>query len=74
MHHALNEDGYGITLKDFPNNFRARTKRKALNITTIVSICDFIDAYNYRGTSPKDHPDRDSKLIEILKKKYPDDH
>ena len=74
MHHALYEDGYGITFRNFPNNFGARTKKKIYDIAAIVSICDFIDAYNYRGTKLKNHPDRDSKLVKILKKKYPDDH
>lgn len=75
LHHALYESGYGLTLKDFPPDWDLELVKKALDISVIISIADFIDAFTHRKTSIKDGSDKGSlRLEEMLKAKYPNDH
>jgi putative nucleotidyltransferase with HDIG domain len=71
-HHAMYTAGYGASQEDFPKEWGLATVKKALEIATIVSICDFIDAFTHRTTTLKDGsagPD----LPSMLEKKYPND-
>lgn len=71
-HHAMYKAGYGIKTEDFPKEWGLASIKKVLEISTIVSICDFIDAATHRTTTLKDEaagPD----LIGMLERKYPDD-
>ena len=75
LHHALYKSGYGLTLKDFPPDWDLELVKKALDISVIISIADFIDAFTHRTTSIKDGSDKKSlSLEEMLKAKYPNDH
>lgn len=75
LHHALYKAGYGLTVDDFPKNWSPATIKKVLEISMIISIADFIDAFMHRKTKIRDGsgaaaPD----LRGMLKTKYPDDH
>jgi len=75
LHHALYESGYGLTLKDFPPGWDLESVKKVLDISIIISIADFIDAFTHRKTSIKDGSGKKSlSLEEMLKEKYPNDH
>jgi putative nucleotidyltransferase with HDIG domain len=75
LHHALYNAGYGLTIEDFPKDLSIATIKKVLEISTIISICDFIDAFSHRKTKIKDGSDgKSSNLDQMLKEKYPDDH
>lgn len=50
LHHAVYPFGYGLTIKDFPKTMNVNMLRKVLEIATIVSICDFIEAFTHRET------------------------
>ncbi len=74
FHHAVYQSGYGLTADDFPKNWSPATIKKVLEISTIISICDFIDAATHRQTKILDGSgDKSDDLAEMLKKKYPDD-
>jgi putative nucleotidyltransferase with HDIG domain len=74
LHHGLYRSGYGITMKNLPKNWSPTTAKKALEISTIVSICDFIDSATHRKTKIKDGSDRNgNNLREMLREKYPND-
>jgi hypothetical protein len=74
LHHALYESGYGLTTEDFPTNWNPKLIRKVLQIATLVSICDFIDAYQHRHSKILDGSDKPASDLEgLLKSKYPDD-
>lgn len=74
LHHALYKSGYGLTLKDFPPEWDLALVKKVLDISAIISIADFIDAFTHRKTSIKDGSDKNSSsLEEMLKAKYPND-
>lgn len=74
FHHALYDRGYGLESKDFPDDWNPATIKKVLDISTIVSICDFVDAFTTRGTKIRDGSDSEaSNLIGMLEKKYPND-
>jgi HD-like signal output (HDOD) protein len=74
LHHALYDKGYGLTIRDFPNNLGAGTVEKVLKIAAIVSICDFINSFTTRTTKIKDGSDKISNnLEEMLMEKYPND-
>ena len=50
------------------------TIKKVLNISTIISICDFVDAYSHRDTKIKDGSDEAGPTLrEMLLGKYPED-
>ena len=72
LHHAMYEKGYGLSMADFPEGLQPRTVKKVLEIATIISVCDFIEAFTHRETTPKDGVVLD--LPKALKEKYPDDH
>lgn len=75
LHHSLYTAGYGLTVKDFPSSWSPATIKKVLEISAIISICDFVDAFTHRTTKIKDGSDSGGPdLKEMLEKKYPDDH
>jgi len=72
LHHNLYKAGYGLTLEDFPKEWGLATIKKVLDISAIISICDFIDAFTHRATKILDGssgPD----LRTMMTQKYPDD-
>jgi hypothetical protein len=71
FHHNLYKRGYGLSAKDFPKTWSPCTIKKVLDISTIVSICDFIDAFTNRKTKIKSGGSGDLK--KMLLEKYPDD-
>lgn len=77
LHHAVGENGYGLNSKNLPSKMRPNTLKKVLEISTIVSVCDFIDAFYTRKTKIKDgNNSNDAKkpyLKKLLSKKFPDD-
>ncbi|OGI15532.1 MAG: hypothetical protein A2Z52_00580 [Candidatus Moranbacteria bacterium RBG_19FT_COMBO_42_6] len=74
FHHALNTKGYGLTLKDFPENWEIQTVKKVLEISMIIAICDYIDAARTRdGVMKSEANGSGSSLKERLEKKFPDD-
>ena len=76
LHHNLCKAGYGVKIGDFPRtkNWSPATIKKVLEISMIVSICDFIDAFTNRTTKIKDGSDSNGKdLKEMLYGKYPED-
>lgn len=77
LHHAVGENGYGLNSKNLPHKMKPSTLKKVLDISTIVSICDFIDAFCNRKTKIKDgNNSNDAKkpyLKKLLSKKFPDD-
>lgn len=76
LHHAVGENGYGLNSKNLPHKMKPSTLKKALDISTIVSICDFIDAFCKRKTKIKDGDSGDQKmsnLKKLLAKKFPED-
>jgi len=78
LHHALYHRGYGLTIDDFPKGITLPLIKKVLETATIVSICDFIDAYTHRKTKLKHSPASKGKsegktLRELLLAQYPGD-
>ncbi len=74
LHHNLYKAGYGIEIKDFPKEWGLATIKKVLEISMIVSICDFINAFTTRDTEIKDGSDNGvNTLEEMLYAKYPED-
>lgn len=74
LHHELYEFGYGITTDDIPKKWSTVKVKKVFKISTIVSICDFIDAFTHRATKIMDGSDKkSSNLLEMLIAKYPND-
>ena len=71
-HHAMYKAGYGMKQEDFPKEWGLHSIKKVLEVSTIVSICDFIDAYTHRTTTIKDGT-VGAGLKEMLESKYPDD-
>jgi len=74
LHHNLYLAGYGISHDVFPEKWSPATVKKVLDISTIISICDFTDAALNRETKIKDGSGEEETLKEKLYKKYPDDH
>lgn len=77
LHHNLYKAGYGVTVDLFPKNWSPATIKKVLDISMILSICDFVDAFTHRTTKIKDGSDLgqiQSNLQEMLYVKYPNDH
>lgn len=76
LHHNLYKSGYGVNQEVFPSNWSMATIKKVLEISAIVSICDFVDAYRTRTTKIKDGSDGGgtiTSLKDMLYKKYSDD-
>jgi hypothetical protein len=77
LHHNLYKAGYGITPSMFPKEWSMATIMKVLNISVIVSICDFVDAYTHRTTTIKGGSCQGTTkqdLMGILYDKYPHEH
>jgi putative nucleotidyltransferase with HDIG domain len=75
FHHNLYKAGYGLKADIFPKEWSPATVKKVLEISMIISICDFVDAYTHRETKIKDGSDTDQPdLKSMLYNKYPDDH
>lgn len=74
LHHSMFQYGYGLKLEDFPKNWHNGTIKKIMEISGILAICDFIDAFTHRETKIRDGSDKDSQdLRTMLLKKYPED-
>jgi putative nucleotidyltransferase with HDIG domain len=74
LHHALYKRGYGLSFEDFPKDWGFDTIKKVLEISVIISICDFIDAFTHRKTKIKDGSDKDgNSLKDMLDAKYQED-
>ena len=50
-HNMCTGGGYGVGLEAFSKQMSLSTVKKALDIATIVSVCDFIDAFQTRKTA-----------------------
>jgi len=80
IHHNLYKSGYGVTSKDFPSNWSPATIKKVLDISMIISICDFIEAFTSRSTKILDGSGRIEPMVQapdlqaMLYVKYPEDH
>jgi len=73
-HHAMYKAGYGVNQEDFPKEWGMASIKKVLEISAIVSVCDFLDAYTHRTTEIKDGSDKGTtSLTAMLETKYPDD-
>jgi hypothetical protein len=74
IHHRAQESGYGLTLADFPADMPLMQVKKVLNIATIISICDFIDAWETRGDTLRDGTKKaDVDLQTMLLDRYPNE-
>lgn len=73
LHHNLYEKGYGASINDIPAKWAARTIKKVLEMSTIISIADFVDAFTTRKTKIKDGSDQGPTLKDMLYSKYKDD-
>jgi HD domain len=74
-HHAMCFHGYGLTADDFPKEWHMGTIKKILDISAILAVCDFIDAFTHRKTKIKDGSDQAAPDLKgMLYAKYPDDH
>jgi len=75
FHHAMFYKGYGLTAKALPSHWHMGTVKKVLEISAIISICDFIEAFTHRETALKDGSDEKAPDLKgMLYEKYPDDH
>lgn len=76
FHHNLYKAGYGLSMEVFPKSWSPATVKKVLEISTIISICDFVDAFTHRKTKIKDGSDQgqpEPNLKDMLYSKYPGD-
>jgi putative nucleotidyltransferase with HDIG domain len=76
LHHAIYSQGYGLTTQELPRSWSPETVKKFLDISALISVCDFIDAFTHRGTKLRDGTSKTggSQLKELLYDKYPNDH
>jgi hypothetical protein len=75
LHHNMYNTGYGIPVDLFPKNWSPATVKKVLDISTIISICDFVDAFTNRKTTIKDVSDAaQPDLKNMLYNKYLNDN
>lgn len=73
FHHNISKSqGYGKTIEAFPPNLSLITIKKILDISTIISICDFVDAYTTRTTTAKDGASS-KPLEEMLHERFPEE-
>jgi putative nucleotidyltransferase with HDIG domain len=70
FHHALGKSGYGLTIKDFPDELSLDTVKKILDIAALIAICDYVDAAITRDTIVRDGSSG-ALLREALEAKYP---
>jgi hypothetical protein len=74
IHHMMYKKGYGLKITDFPKWMSLTTIKKILEVSSMISIADYIDANNYRKTKIKDGSGRTGKsLKKRLYDKFPDD-
>ncbi len=73
FHHNLYKAGYGTTMDDFPKKWSPATIKKVLEISAIISICDFVEAYTSRNTKILDGSGGNMSLKQMLYTKYPND-
>ena len=74
LHHAMYAKGYGLSLQDFPKFLSPVTVKKILQTATIISVCDFIDAFTHRKTGIRDGSDKvGGDLKSMLYAKYASD-
>ena len=74
-HHAMCFHGYGLKADAFPKDWHMGTVKKILEISAIIAVCDFIDAFTQRKTKIKDGSDQVAPDLKgMLYAKYPDDH
>jgi response regulator RpfG family c-di-GMP phosphodiesterase len=73
LHHNMFKHGYGIDQSCFPKNWSSGTIKKVLEISAIVSVCDFIDAFTHRKTKIRNGSGKSKNLKDMLYEKYPDD-
>ena len=69
--------GYSLDIDDFPGWIEPAQARKIMSVTTIVSVCAFIDAYfnSYSDESTKIIKEEDDPTLkELLEAVYPNDH
>lgn len=73
LHHAVYAGGYGILERDIPTNrFSQSEKERILELASIISICDYIDADLTRLTIIKDGQGRErADILMRLWNKYP---
>lgn len=70
FHHSPN---YGLTPEDFPKNWNGKLIEKVMTISTIISVCDFVDAFNHRHTKILGKVTGSKmSLGAMLQEKYPD--
>jgi putative nucleotidyltransferase with HDIG domain len=75
LHHAMCHHGYGLKADAFPKEWHMGTVKKILEISAILAVCDFIDAFTHRKTKIKDGSDQAAPDLKgMLYAKYPDDH
>ena len=75
LHHALFLNGYGLKTGIFPKKWHMGTVKKILEISAIISVCDFVDAFCQRTTTIKDGSDQAAPDLKgMLYAKYPEDH
>jgi hypothetical protein len=75
LHHAMCHHGYGLKADAFPSHWHMGTVKKILEISAILAVCDFIDAFTHRRTEIKDGSDQTAPDLKgMLYAKYPDDH
>lgn len=72
LHHNLYDAGYGLGVNDFPKHWSPKTIKKVLEISLIISVCDYVDA-SHRKTIVKDSGLIKKTLREQLLFKFPDD-
>lgn len=73
LHHNMSKTtGYGIDFSMFPSDLSNQTVKKILDISTIISICDFVDAFTTRKTIAKDGASTKS-LNENLIERFPEE-
>lgn len=71
LHHAMAVGGgYGLTLPELPT-LSPRTVKKVLEISEIVAICDFVDAFTTRKTTLLDRKEGAHGLRELLVERFP---
>lgn len=74
FHHNLYQAGYGVGMDDFPEKWSPATIKKVLDISMIVSICDFAEAYTTRKTKILDGSGDAPTLSAMLENKYLNEH
>lgn len=74
-HHMFCSKGYGVPLKNAINHFPEQEIKNAMNMATIVAVCDCIDSNVNRNTQWRglENGSLLSTLDSMLREKFPDD-